>query len=1159
MAKPRLIFGSNPYRMSPDVVVLQRIILNANNMAAYFQNTGIFDQNTTSGNTAGLEWPKGSGKTASFTAGLSIGCGIGGQYAQVMASYKGEYAPGHFKADGTWETNGDFKMYTVRLGDNATNNPDYANWYKMVPYGAPYKDLNNNHQYDDGVDIPGMPNAGQTIFECMGDGDLSQRSPGEGFGGGISIPILGAEIHFAAWAYTTPGLEDLQFLNYVVINNGPARWDSTFMGVVVDPDLGDANDDYIGCDINLNLGYCYNGDNNDPIYGISPPAFGMDYFKSPINRTTGDTLGLTSFVFFTNNGNNPIPCESDPNGEPIPAYHMLQGMKKDRTPFMDVTQNPPTRTKFVYPGDPESGSGWTETKGSMQNCGGDTTGTILATNPVGDRRFIFNSGALDFTVNPGDTQNIVLAQFVQRGSNNKNSVTLLKRMSKTAQIIYDNNFNVTPPPPPPAVNASFTPLVNGLCNITLSWGDASESYNYWDTIFYQESDSNIYRFEGYEVYEINKFANQLPDFTKPYTIDPSVIRLIDIFDLRNGKDTLVNRPKALFPNQYQDTLIRREEIGLVIDTLSTGTIVNSNEVFAPFPIVPPFNMTTPSGFPGKGISRNITLTTTQFSQNYGGQSSFVYGQEYQFAVVAYAVSTSGKIKRGFKVIRNSVGSQVLKVRPIAPPAGTVFTYKNSDTLKTNFNDLALAPIIKNSNLLLNAAYRVVFGVDTTFYKKYAYGDTSHILPLVDTIRIDTTFKILRKIDGASVYEVLRSKLKVADYKSSSDEVSRTIDGVLLNVQKIRWAGTNGNYTGNVGILKDPTTVLKPDSIQNNVRGWGWSNPANPFLTGSKYQRDASRPWQSISQAISYPMAGTFTNLKSALTPDKLRKVTIQWTAPGQGQYAYYYQDTSLTSDNFYVFKGIKQVPFKVFVDTLIVEDPAIPLFRWERRQVNCGFLESADINPFTGGWNPSIDSLGGKLLLYTFGTSYDTNITTPYKNRNLFIQQSQYDIMFTWSPRLVSTGRTGLPGEEFYMYPYTVTRPYYNGTAPLYYEFTTKKPAFGDMTSAKGEMNKIKVVPNPYYGFSTLDRSSSDKFVTFTHLPLNCAIKIYTLNGDLIKTINKTGTGDPTFNSTIEWNLQNEDKVPVASGIYVALIDAPNIGTKVLKLAIFTSQERINF
>ncbi len=103
---------------SPASVIIQRVILNANNISAYFQNTGIFDQNTTSGNTAGMEWPKGSGRYAMFTAGLCIGCGINGQYAQVMASYKGEYAPGRVQ-NGVFYTDNDFKIYTVRLGDNA--------------------------------------------------------------------------------------------------------------------------------------------------------------------------------------------------------------------------------------------------------------------------------------------------------------------------------------------------------------------------------------------------------------------------------------------------------------------------------------------------------------------------------------------------------------------------------------------------------------------------------------------------------------------------------------------------------------------------------------------------------------------------------------------------------------------------------------------------------------------------------------------------------------------------------------------------------------------------------------------------------------------------------------------------------------------------------
>jgi len=95
--------------------------------------------------------------------------------------------------------------------------------------------------------------------------NASARNSGEGFGGGINAPLLYAELHFTAWCYNTPGLEDLQFVNWVLINKGDSAWRRTFTGVVVDPDLGDGNDDYIGCDTvnNINLGYCYNATNND--------------------------------------------------------------------------------------------------------------------------------------------------------------------------------------------------------------------------------------------------------------------------------------------------------------------------------------------------------------------------------------------------------------------------------------------------------------------------------------------------------------------------------------------------------------------------------------------------------------------------------------------------------------------------------------------------------------------------------------------------------------------------------------------------------------------------------------------------------------------------------------------------------------------------------
>jgi hypothetical protein len=78
------------------------------------------------------------------------------------------------------------------------------------------------------------------------------------------------------------------------------------------------------------------------------------------------------------------------------------------------------------------------------------------------------------------------------------------------------------------------------------------------------------------------------------------------------------------------------------------------------------------------------------------------------------------------------------------------------------------------------------------------------------------------------------------------------------------------------------------------------------------------------------------------------------------------------------------------------------------------------------------------------------------------------------------------------------------------------------------DLNKITIVPNPYYGFSTLETPTTGIFISFRRLPKQCSIKIYTLNGDLIKTLEKNDN-----NSTLEWNMTNVENVPIASGIYI--------------------------
>jgi hypothetical protein len=79
------------------------------------------------------------------------------------------------------------------------------------------------------------------------------------------------------------------FLKWKIVNKNSSSWSRTQFGIVSDPDLGDAIDDYVGCDIGRNLGYCYNSDNNDGdgnarTYGTNPPAVGVDMLKGAVNR-----------------------------------------------------------------------------------------------------------------------------------------------------------------------------------------------------------------------------------------------------------------------------------------------------------------------------------------------------------------------------------------------------------------------------------------------------------------------------------------------------------------------------------------------------------------------------------------------------------------------------------------------------------------------------------------------------------------------------------------------------------------------------------------------------------------------------------------------------------------------------------------------------------
>ena len=160
-------------------------------------------------------------------------------------------------------------------------------------YLAPFIDVDGDGEYNNsdypGYDLNAEGNCAEEDY-LFGDQSIwwvfNDAGNYHGETGGAAI---GVEIQAQAFAYkTNDELSDMTFYNYKIINRSTETLNDTYFGQWVDPDIGNYEDDYVGCDVNLGLGYCYNGDDDDDGlqgsagYGTNPPAIGVDFFKGPI-------------------------------------------------------------------------------------------------------------------------------------------------------------------------------------------------------------------------------------------------------------------------------------------------------------------------------------------------------------------------------------------------------------------------------------------------------------------------------------------------------------------------------------------------------------------------------------------------------------------------------------------------------------------------------------------------------------------------------------------------------------------------------------------------------------------------------------------------------------------------------------------------------------
>lgn len=271
-------------------------------------------------------------------------------------------------------------------------------------YLAPFVDRNNNGEYDPiNGDYP-LIRGDEASYMILNDkADVHSETGGD--------PI-GIECHFMFYQYnTTDDLDNTTFVNIKMINRGTQTLYDFSVGSFLDTDLGDSNDDFMGCDSTLNLLYAYNGTNTDTQYGSNPPAIGMISLSEDLG-----TAGLFSSALAA------MEIPSTPA-----EYHLnMTGYFNDGTPrtLGGSGYGGTTPNKFQYHGNPNNSGEWSE---------------INEGNFASDRRMF--CAIEPFTLMPYQEICLDFAYVVGDGGNNLENVNNLMAAATAVQTFFDDqNF-----------------------------------------------------------------------------------------------------------------------------------------------------------------------------------------------------------------------------------------------------------------------------------------------------------------------------------------------------------------------------------------------------------------------------------------------------------------------------------------------------------------------------------------------------------------------------------------------------------------------------------------------------------------------------------------------------------------------------------------------
>ncbi|MBL7783903.1 MAG: T9SS type A sorting domain-containing protein [Saprospiraceae bacterium] len=233
---------------------------------------------------------------------------------------------------------------------------------------APYFDFNSNNVYDPlqgdyplpqlrGCHVPGIPD--EIVFFTFHDQTLHPASNGH---------PLNMQILCTMWAYSCP--EDPTFNNSIFMSldywNRGDPLDSIYTGILMSLEIGEGDDDFIGCAPEEEIYFGYNGDSIDEDgFEEQVPLVGV--FRFGINELP-DISGFPSDLdngCFMRVGEPSDPFPTAYPSSPQTYYGYLNGFWKDGTPLRSGGNgyhplDTSAAVHFIYPDTPDNQTGWSE-------------------------------------------------------------------------------------------------------------------------------------------------------------------------------------------------------------------------------------------------------------------------------------------------------------------------------------------------------------------------------------------------------------------------------------------------------------------------------------------------------------------------------------------------------------------------------------------------------------------------------------------------------------------------------------------------------------------------------------------------------------------------------------------------------------------------------